>query len=94
MLGDIYVPRWRVDLSFNSRLILDLILEVKQTFKILIVQKLDVFLSGRRNFNDFENRKKILGKLKKKKSKFFFVYLFGLRTFDTKLCPSPGSENW
>ena len=46
--------------------------EVRQIFKIRIVWKADVFLPGRRTFNTFKNRKKI-------------VYLLGLGTFDTKL---------
>ena len=68
--------------------------EVLQIFKIRTVRKPDVFLPGRRNFNSFKNRNKIDFYYKNPKnfrfffrdflSRFFFVYLFGLRILDTK----------
>ena len=71
-------------------------LEVRQIFKVRTHQKPDVLLPGRRTFitwkNGKKNPKKIQNKIQKKKyfffskffSRFVFVYLFGLGTFDTK----------
>ena len=61
--------------------------EVRQFFKIQTVQKLDVFLPGRRTFNTFKNRKKIqkniLFFLKILFSRFLLNYLL----LSTNLCP-------
>ena len=53
--------------------------EVLPIFKILTVRKPDVFLPGPQIFKTFKNRKKNPQIF----LRFFFVYLFGLGTFDT-----------
>ena len=72
---------WRALLDITSG-------KVRQTFKIWTVRKPDIFLNGRWTFNTFKNRKKI--QKIQKQIQDFFVYLFGLGTFDTKFV----SRNW
>ena len=71
--------------SWNSTTDTHLSPEVQQIFKLRIVQKQDNFLPGRQTFNTFKNRKKnpkfLFSTIS---SRFLYVYLFGLGTFDTK----------
>ena len=68
--------------------------EIRQIFKVRTHQKPDVFPTGRRTFITWKNGEKNPQKKSPPKnlkilfskffSRFFFLYSFGLRTFDTK----------